>query len=100
MDPIRLFPIREHFLVKVHAAKDGGINDVDVEVVERADKSSHPMQRMTWEKAYSAFATELEQNEHQLSAMASGLNSGRVLKFYLDCRREDLVKAGFLRDAS
>jgi len=100
VNTIRLFPDRERFLVLVSSAKDGGVNDVDVEVEERDGNFTHPKQRMTWERAYEGFATELEQNEHQLSAMANGLNRGKVLKFYLDCRRDALVKAGFLRGAS
>jgi hypothetical protein len=93
---LSLFPNRERFLVKVHPAEGARPDDVDVEVTERADGSSHPMRRMTWEEACRAFATWLEQNEHQLSAMAQGLNRGEVLKFYLECRRDDLIKAGFL----
>jgi hypothetical protein len=93
---LSLFPNRERFVVTVHAAEGAGTNDVDVEVAERVDGSSHPKRRMTWDAAYRAFATSLEQNEHQLSSMAQGLNHGRVLKFYLECRREQLVEAGFL----
>jgi hypothetical protein len=93
---LSLFPSREKFLVKVHLAEGAGPDDVDVEVTERIDGSAHPKKRMTWSGAYTAFATSLEQNEHQLSAMAQGLNRGRVLKFYLECRRDDLIQAGFL----
>lgn len=97
---LSLFPIRERFLVKVHPAEGAGPTDVDIEVTERVDGSSHPKRRMTWDDAYTAFATSLEQNEHQLSAMAQGLNRSKVLKFYLECRRDDLIKAGFLEARS
>jgi hypothetical protein len=74
---LSLFPSREKFLVEVCSVEGAGPDDVDVEVTERIDGSSHPKRRMTWNDAYRAFATSLEQNEHQLSSMAQGLNRGR-----------------------
>jgi len=101
---IHLFPDREHFLVKVYPASDwSSSRDVEIEVigdsVQERDSKAH-LPRMKWDIAYMAFATELDVNEHQLAAMAKGLDKGRTLDFYLDCRRSDLLKAGFLRDLS
>ena len=82
------------YLVKVHPA---GPYDVEVEVVERnATKQQQPL-RMLWEEAYRALMDELGVNDHQIAAMAPRLNRGKVLKFYLKCTREDLLRAGFLQ---
>jgi hypothetical protein len=99
---IRLFVDREHFLVKVRPVSDwSNVRDVEIEVTGDGiqERNSNPhLRRMKWDKAYMVLATVLDQNEHQLAAMAQGLDKGRVLHFHLDCRRSDLSKAGFLGD--
>ncbi len=49
-----------------------------------------------WESVYFALTGMPDQNEHQLAAMAKGLDKGRTLRFEVDWRESDLEQTGFL----
>ena len=51
---------------------------------------------MDWEAAYKIFATTLGVNEHQLFAMAKGLDRGRTLHFSMPHKVSDLEAVGFI----
>lgn len=91
-----LFNSVHKFTIKVYPDPDWSSSDiVTVEVIE--PDIPQPVQRkMTWREAYIAFAQQLEVNEHQLSAVANGLSSGRVLRFEFKIGRADLESAGFI----
>jgi hypothetical protein len=94
---ISLFPEKQHFRLLVHPEPNySTTGQVDVEVVSDSDLPETQVRPMDWESVYMALATSLNQNEHQLAAMAKGLDVGRTLRFELDCRRSDLERAGFL----
>lgn len=91
---------RQDFEVRVYPVADWSSSEmVEIEVTWngiRQPEAQHKLPKMKWTQAYQAFATRLDVNEHQLAAMAQGLERGRVLRFDLNCRRSDLEIVGFI----
>ena len=88
---------RQDFEVRVYPVADWSSSEtVEIEVTWTVfdSLSKHKLPKMKRTQAYQAFATRLDVNEHQLAAMAQGLERGRVLRFDLNCRRSDLEIVG------
>lgn len=97
---ISLLNDKQKFMINVYPDSDWTNSQVVVvEVVQgrvRVGDEAAQLPKMKWDHAYRALAGELAVNEHQVAAMAKGLDSGRILRFNLSCRRSDLVAVGFL----
>jgi hypothetical protein len=97
---ISLFGDEQDFVITVYSDSDWTSSQaVVVEVtrdgVREGDEGAQ-LPRMKWADAYRAFAELLGVNEHQLAAMAKGLDRGSTLRFNLSCRRSELSAVGFL----
>jgi hypothetical protein len=90
----------QDFEVRVYPVDDWSSSEiVEIEVAWngiRQPETQNRLPKMKWLQAYQAFATRLDVNEHQLAAMAQGLERGHVLRFDLNCRRSDLESVGFI----
>jgi hypothetical protein len=100
---ISLLNDEQKFVINVYPDSDWANNQVVVvEVIQdgvREGDESAQLPKMKWDRAYRALAGELAVNEHQVAAMANGLDRGRTLRFNLNCRRSDLASVGFLPPA-
>jgi hypothetical protein len=97
---ISLFNDEQDFVINVYPDSDWADSQVvAVEVIQgglREGDEAAQLPKMKWDLAYRAFAGQLAVNEHQVAAMAKGLDRGRILRFNLRCRRSDLSAVGFL----
>jgi len=100
---ISLLNDEQKFAINIYPDSDwANSRVVAVEVIQdgvRQDGEAAQLPKMKWDLAYRALAGELAVNEHQVAAMANGLDRGRTLRFNLRCRRSDLAAVGFLPPA-
>lgn len=94
-----LFSDEQPVDILVHPDPDWATNSqVQIEVkwngVQVSEGPSLP--KMDWKAAYRVFASTLGVNEHQLFAMAKGLDRGRTLRFSMPRRLSDLEAVGFI----